>query len=75
VDRLDAMVVDWCSAVHDTSGVTAPFTHVCSWCEVWIALHSKSLQKLSLWLCCRQIPKKWIWFIVSYDDSANKQKQ
>ena len=27
------MVVDWCSAVHDTFGVTAPLSHICNWYE------------------------------------------
>jgi len=31
VDWWDAMVEDWCSAVHDTSGATAPLSHICNW--------------------------------------------
>jgi len=30
----NAMVVDWCSAVHDTSSVTAPLSHICNWREL-----------------------------------------
>jgi len=32
VDCWDVTVVDvvWCSAVHDTSGVIAPFSHICN---------------------------------------------
>jgi len=31
---MDAMVVDWCSAVHDTSGVTVRLSHIYNWCEL-----------------------------------------
>jgi len=31
---MDAMVVDWCSAVHDMSVVTEPLSHICNWSKV-----------------------------------------
>ena len=34
MDWWDVVVVDWCPAVHHTSGVTPPFSHICNWCEL-----------------------------------------
>jgi len=33
-----AVDLDWCSVVHDTSGVTAPLSHICNWCELYYIL-------------------------------------
>ena len=54
----------WCPAVHNTSGVTAPFSHICSWCELhyilWI--FAKIIFMIVLALNFKnEIWKSWSW--------------
>jgi len=48
VDCWDATVMDWCSGAHDTSGVTAPFSHLQL---IRTALHPLNLRKNSFYDC------------------------
>jgi len=54
----------WCPAMHNTFGVTAPFSHICSWCELhyilWI--FAKIIFMIVLALNSKnEIWKSWSW--------------
>jgi len=59
VDWWVAMVVDWCPAVHDTSGATAPLSHVGNWCELYYFL--QTFTKIHIMIVVASNTKKGIW--------------
>ena len=62
--RLDS---DWkisrsahlCSAVHDTSGITAPFSHICNWCELHYILYIFANILFMIVVASNEIWKSW----------------